>query len=302
MTSTRAMLVALAAIFCGCLMDTLIKFTAQRSDALLWVIAWRYLIGTCITLSIFILLRKRIPGPATLRFQSLRGVVAGLTGLFFFYGLTQLALTEGIVLGFSAALMIGPIAWLLLGERISATSLGATLLGFVGVGLAVMAHPEGAPQDANRLLGTISIMAAACGYALSLVMLRMRAAEDDSLTIVTFSNVIPAVMYAPFLFGGDMQMLIAHGPYLISAGIMGVAIWWLMSIAYANAQAQTLAPLEYTALIWASMLGWAVFSERPAWMLYVGAVVIIIACLIVAFDSHFRTRKETRMPVSDIME
>ena len=62
MTATRAMMIAVAAVFCGCLMDALIKYTAGQTDALLWVIAWRYLAGAVITCSLMMAMKRAIPG------------------------------------------------------------------------------------------------------------------------------------------------------------------------------------------------------------------------------------------------
>ena len=46
----------------------------------------------------------------------------------------------------------------------------------------------------------------------------------------------------------------------------------------------------------------AFFQEYPGWQTWVGALVIISACLIVAFEERFTTRKETGQPVSDLPE
>ena len=48
------------------------------------------------------------------------------------------------------------------------------------------------------------------------------------------------------------------------AGALGVGGHLLLTSAFARAPASRLAPLEYTALIWASLLGWAMFGEVPA--------------------------------------
>jgi len=85
-------------------------------------------------------------------------------------------------------------------------------------------------------------------------------------------------------------------------GALGYAVWYLMTLAYARAPAQRLAPLEYTALIWSGIFGSVFFAEYPGWQTWVGAAVIIAACLIVAFEERFVTRKETGLPVSDLPE
>jgi len=82
---------------------------------------------------------------------------------------------------------------------------------------------------------------------------------------------------------------------------LGIGIWWLMTLAYGRARAQTLAPFEYTGLIWSALLGYALFQEVPGWRVYAGAAIIIAACLVVAFETHFISRREARIPASDIL-
>eukprot|EP01031_Cornospumella_fuschlensis_P052068 gene52068-63655_t len=41
----------------------------------------------------------------------------------------------------------------------------------------------------------------------------------------------------------------------------------------------SLAPLEYTPLLWGLVLGWLIWSEVPAWTTLIGAVIVICAGL-----------------------
>src|SRR3546814_20702658 len=54
----------------------------------------------------------------------------------------------------------------------------------------------------------------------------------------------------------------------------------LLSWAYARAEAQMLIPLEYTAFIWASIMGWLVFREPLTPTTLAGAALIVAGCLI----------------------
>ncbi len=54
----------------------------------------------------------------------------------------------------------------------------------------------------------------------------------------------------------------------------------LLSWAYARAEAQHLAPVEYPSFIWDSMLGYLIIDERIIPLTLVGAAMIIVACLI----------------------
>ena len=47
-----------------------------------------------------------------------------------------------------------------------------------------------------------------------------------------------------------------------------------------------LAPLEYTALAWAALLGWVFFDELPRLQVWAGAAIIIGASLFAAWDER----------------
>ena len=51
-----------------------------------------------------------------------------------------------------------------------------------------------------------------------------------------------------------------------------------------------------------TFFGSVFFAEFPGWQTWLGGAIIIAACLIVAFESRFITRKETGQPVSDLPE
>ena len=56
----------------------------------------------------------------------------------------------------------------------------------------------------------------------------------------------------------------------------------LLSWAYARAQAKILIPVEYTAFIWAGILGWLIFAEQPTSATLLGTALIVAGCLVAA--------------------
>ena len=56
----------------------------------------------------------------------------------------------------------------------------------------------------------------------------------------------------------------------------------LLSWAYARAEAQHLAPVEYTAFVWAALFGFLVFGEAVRPLTLIGAAMIVIACVLAA--------------------
>jgi hypothetical protein len=145
----------------------------------------------------------------------------------------------------------------------SPVTVGASLVGFAGAAIAISGEPASAPAAGVRAYGIAAMLVSAVGYALNIVLLRMRTREEDALTLVTFMNVLPALFLIPFLpFNGVLPEINAWSK-LGGAAVAAVGIWSFMTFAYARAKAQTLAPFEYTGLIWSSLFGYAFFPGNP---------------------------------------
>ncbi|MEE9380369.1 MAG: DMT family transporter [Hyphomonadaceae bacterium] len=297
MRTPSPLLIAAFAILCGCVIDALIKEIATHASVLM-LTSWRFIFGAMFALTLYTAAKKPMPSLRAIRFHTMRGAVQVTAALSFFWSLTQLGLTEATVIGFTAALMIAPIARIILGEAFSKLSIIAILVGFAGAVFTISTETVGAPEGTNRTLGAAAAFLAAFAYALTIVLMRLRSREEDTLTIVMFSNVMPAIILLPFLLATEPVPPVSMLPVFAMMGFFGMSVWWMFTIAYANAPAQRLAPLEYTSLIWSAALGYVFFQEIPGWRLYVGSAVIIGACLLIAFESHYANRREARMPVS----
>lgn len=75
------------------------------------------------------------------------------------------------------------------------------------------------------------------------------------------------------------------GGYVLCA-FFGVSFWSLTTIAYARAPAAKLAPMTYTQLIWAALIGFFLFGELPGASMWLGAAIIVAACFYVMRSSN----------------
>ena len=139
---------------------------------------------------------------------------------------------------------------------------------------AAASLPPGRP-----LWGALAILLSACTYSASNVLLRARAQRDPVLAIVLIQNLMPAAILAgPTAFvwtspaAGEIRLLLC-------AGLLGVAGHLLLARAYAGAEAMRLAPLDYTALLWAVVFGFLAFAEVPSLWAVLGAALILSGAL-----------------------
>lgn len=279
--------------------DALVKGIAPNAG-LHHLLAWRFLFGGLIAFSIFRAQKRPAPKPEAIRFHTMRGLVQLSCAFLFFYALMHLPLAEATTIGFTAALMVPGVAWVLLKEPITKVAAAATFIGFAGAALAISATPQGTVETSQRPLALAACFIAAFLYALVLVLLRMRATKEDATTIAMFTNVVPAIALLPVTFGLFGPPSWSDLPWFVMFGVFGYSVWYLMTLAYARTSAQRLAPLEYTALIWSGLFGALFFAEIPGWRTWTGASIIIVACLLVAFEDRFATRRATNMPSSDL--
>ncbi len=284
-----AILMALAAVTLGALIDAVVKLIATEGLSVLAILFWRFLIAAVFVSAAYVIARQpRIPWPA-IRFHALRGLVHAITAGLFFYGVTQIPLAEATSLGFTAVLMMAPLERLFLDQPLHPRAIWAAFAGFAGVLIiSLTGEGAGAEEGGHLLAGRAACLVAALFYALSLIMLRARAKADGTFAIAVVANVgpafwlaIPALSLTPLPSADDF-------PELFGVAVLGTSIWVLMTIAYARAPAQTLAPLEYSSLLWSAIFGWALFNETPGPGLWIGAGVIIAACLLTMMEGRSR--------------
>ncbi len=259
-------------------MDAVVKGLAMRIgvfDAMLW----RSLFSTMIAGTIFFARRNPWPRWAVLRLHMLRAVVAGASVTLFFWGLVRMPLAPGVALSFVAPLITLFLAALLLGETVGRGAVIGSLIAFSGV-LAIVAGQLDATPGPEALLGAAAILAASILYAYNLVLMRKQSLLAGPVEVVFFLNL---TLGALFLAGSPLFGHLPPAsdvPLLLLASLLSLFSLVLLSWAYAHAEASYLVPVEYTAFIWASLLGWLIFGESLTLATLAGAALIVIGCLV----------------------
>jgi S-adenosylmethionine uptake transporter len=235
----------------------------------------RFACGTLIATGVVAALRPGWPSRETVKANMLRSVIAVITAVSFFYALAQLPLAETLVLSFLSPMFIALFGMLMLKEKVDIRIIGAIAIGFGGTLIVVMGQ-TGETGAVRSWGGVAAALGSAITYALSLVLLRQRAQRDKFLHIVYFQNIGPAILVAPFGILFWQPLNLAHLAWFMVMGVLGVIGHVFMATAYAKAEAARLAPLEYTALIWAAFIGYGVFSEVPTWATMGGGTLIVL--------------------------
>ncbi len=274
-----AVLACLLGIFLLSVMDATAKalvLVIGAYNALLW----RSILGTAVAGAGWTVFAPRLPAKSTLRLHLLRGVVTSFVALSFFYGLGHLPLAEAIALSFIAPLVALLLAALLLGENIRRLAVWGSLAGLAGVIVIMLGKMNSADYGPDSAIGMAAIITSAILYAYNLILTRRQALVAKPLEVVFFQNLVMGITLG--LATPWMGFTLPQGQWLAVAGITALALTghFVMTWSYARAEAQYLIPTEYSAFIWAIVLGWIFFQESVGWSTVVGAALIIGGCML----------------------
>lgn len=245
---------------------------------------WRALAGSLLGLALMLLTRQRWPNRAVLRLHLLRGIVVAVMASLFFWAIMRLPLAQAIALSFIAPLIALYLAALLLKERIGRQAIGASLLGLVGVGVILSGRMRG-DYDLNALLGAGAVLLSAVLFAWNLILQRQQAQLASPIEVAFFQHIVMLAVFALFAALAQWMPVVPEAPswaLIVLAATLAFTSLAALAWAYARAEAQVLIPVEYTAFVWAAIIGWLAFGDRLSLTTVAGAVLIVAGCLIAA--------------------
>lgn len=207
--------------------------------------------------------------------------VAAMGLVFTSYGL--LPLPEATAITFAAPLFSTLLAAPLLGERLRRYRIMATLAGLAGV--AVVMAPRltvfgGAAASTAEAWGAAAALSAAFFMALAQIQVR-RLTRTETTTSIVLWFTISCSVYSLVTVAGWRMPDPSQWALLALAGLLGGVAQVMLTAAYKNAEAGLVAPFDYLSMLFATLIGVAIFAEIPALPTVIGAGIVILAGIIV---------------------
>ena len=230
-------------------------------------------------------------GLGSVRTNRLRAHVSrtalGLTGMALNFGsYLLLPLTEATAIGFTMPIFATLLSALLLREATGPHRWAAILLGFAGI--LVMVRPDGAHLPAFGL--TVAISAAVMTACISLLLRDLGRTEKAGVIVFWFTALSIPPLAILMLFVGK-----AHDPLtwlcLLGVGLTGGCGQLCLTGALSRAPVSVVLPMDYSSIIWSTMLGLLIWGEWPVATTWIGAVLIIVSGLYIAWREHVRARR-----------
>lgn len=202
-----------------------------------------------------------------------RNVLLLLAWLTFYTASRDLGLAQLTTIYYASPIIVTLLAVPMLKEHVPPLRWLAVIVGFAGVLLA----SDPFSDDLGLSRPVVLALSAAVFWALSAILLRKTAMAERTLVQMAISSGFFILMTgAACLY---LWMPVEPGLLALMAGVgvfAGVAQFaYFESIR--RAPVSLLAPFEYTSLVWAFLLGYLIWGDRPQWHVFAGAALITSA-------------------------
>ncbi len=249
-------------------MDTIAKHLGKTYPVIqiVWV---RYLVAGSV---LALILNRRLLATfrsRNLKLQLLRGGLLLATNFLFYTGLRFIPLAESSAISFVGPLMVTALAVPFLGEHVGMRRWASVLVGFAGA--LIIIRPGLGIIDWAALF---PLGAAAC-FAVTAIVTRKLGGLDAVPTTLVFTTFVGAALastVAPFFWTPPTASALA---LMVCIGVVGVIAHFAVIKAFVAAPATTVAPYNYTTIVWATVFGFVVFGDRPDPWTLIGAAVIV---------------------------
>ena len=237
---------------------------------------FRLLFGFLILTPVFLRYGFKPLRTRRLGLHALRGAVRVVSTLMGFTALSLIPLATFSALNFSGPLFGTLFAFLILNEVIRARRLTALAVGLAGA--LVILRPGLVEISPGALLA----FGAAILWGAQMIVLKTISRTDSSLTATLYLSIFvaPFALLAslPFWRTPSWEEL----AWLVAMGLFGSGRQLCMAQAVREADVSAVLPLDFTKLVWASIIGYLVFSEVPDVWAWAGGIVIFAAVIYVS--------------------
>jgi drug/metabolite transporter (DMT)-like permease len=254
-------------------MTMLIKFLGEDYSPALQTF-YRQLAGLIVLLPVI------LPNPRQVFRTTRLGILlfrsgAGTVGMILaFYAYQKLPLADANALSFTRTLWVVPLAAFALKEHVGPRRVAATIVGFLGALLMLQPQAQG-----NAGWPAAAALASSFLFAFTVTGMKFLTRDHSTLTLMAWSAVLGFVLaIPPALFSWRWPNL-RDLLLLCAMGVLGTITQACYINGMSEGDAAAMAPIDYTRLVFAVILGYALFSDIPNTMTMLGAGIVMASTI-----------------------
>jgi len=282
-------LLAISATLFGSFMGAGVKLLSDDLHPII-ICFYRCLMGLILIIPFVALNNFKALKSNNTKLQLIRASINIISMICWFSAIGIMHFEKATALGFTTPLFTTILAVIVLGEVIRFHRTAALILGFIGI--IIIIRPGYVPFE----YGTLLMLAASLSFSFVLIFVKKLSATDSSLTIIFYHLLyMTPVFFILSLFYWESvsfnQLII-----FVFMGASGLLSHWCLAQAFKLSDTTFVMPLQFTKLIWASLIGLFIFTEQPDIWTWVGGVIIFISVVYITYREAFK-KKGTQKPI-----
>lgn len=209
-----------------------------------------------------------------------------------FLAFQTLSLGAAVAISFSAPLFTTLLSILVLKERVGIHRWSALIVGFVGV--LVVTHPGAGTLTWGAFFALANAILIS---SVAIAIRRMSATESaETLTLYQMSVITLCTL---FVLPLGYRMPAWYDALAMAVAGLGNGIaqlWWTRSLSLAPPSA--VVPFNYLSLVWATILGFAIWGDVPTPALFAGSAIVVASGLYILWRETLRRGRPTMPPAA----
>ena len=282
-------LLAIGATLFGSFMGAGVKLLSEDLHPII-ICFWRCLMGLILVTPFVVRNNFKALETKNMRLQIFRSTINILSMICWFSAIGMMHFEKATALGFTTPLFTTLLAVIVLGEVIRFHRTAALLLGFIGI--LIIIRPGYMPFE----FGILLMLIASFSFSFVLIFVKKLSDTDSSLTIIFYHllYMTPAFFILALFYWENISLnqLILF----VFMGASGLLSHWCLAQAFKFSDTTFVMPLQFTKLIWASLIGLFIFSEKPDLWTWIGGIIIFISVVYITYREAFK-KKGTKKPI-----
>ena len=286
-TSFKVLILTIVGTLGAAIMVTGVKFLSNNLHS--FVIAFfRCLSGLLILLPFITKNNFEILKTKNLKTHFLRSFFNGVSMLTWFSAIGLMHLEKATALGFTTPLFATILAVIILKEVIKIHRTLAVIIGFLGILIIIR------PGYIDIDTGTYLMIIASMSWAFVLIIIKQLSKTDSNLTIIFYMLLIMTPTTLLFAIPYWQKPTIIELLIFFGMGAGGLISHLCLVQSLKIADTTMVMPFQYLKLIWASVIGYILFFEKPDIWTWIGGTIVFLAVIYITYRESIykKTLKE----------
>ena len=271
-----AIFLIIISVFFGTLMLTFLKL-AQEEVNVYVAGFFRFILGLIIISPYIVKTKFTVFKTSHFKKHFVRSVLNLPAMLLYFSTLVMLPIEKVTAISFVVPLIVTVLAVFFLGEKIYIYRTLALILGFSGMLIILR------PGFIDISIGVYMALFSSFLWSVVIIITKKISKEDSSITILSYQSVFMSI------FSFIIVLFFWETPssktflYLFLAALSGTILHLALNHAYKLVDVSMTQPYSFLSLVFASIIGFFVFSEMPDLFTWLGASIIFLGVLIISY-------------------